>query len=276
MTKEEIQAGAESLGWYHTIDLGHGVLTKGQSNLHWKPHQLPPLRGRSVLDIGAWDGGYSFMAEKEGAASVTALDHYVWGIDWEARQAYWRECAQAGVLPDHHRDMTDFWRPDLPGRKGFDFARQALGSSVTPVVGDFATMDLDVLGEFDVVLYLGVLYHMEEPLTCLKRVRSATKQVAAVETVAIKVPGRESERLVEFHAGNDLGEDFGNWYVPSLSALEALCRAAGFSKVETIVGPPVDEAPAGGSSRLSRRLREAVRAAPPPTVHYRALVHAYV
>ena len=60
---------------------------------------------------------------------------------------------------------TRHWSPDeLPGRRGFDLARAALGSRVEEdrFVGDFLTMDLDRLGQFDVVLFTGVLYHMEE------------------------------------------------------------------------------------------------------------------
>lgn len=284
LTPQDLQARADELSWYHTIDLRDGVVTKGMSTLLWQEDQLPDPEGRTVLDIGAWDGRYSFMAERKGANRVVALDHYAWGLDFGAREAYWRECAEAGVLPDHQRDMTDFWRSDLPGRRGFDFAHEALGSSVEPVVADFMTTDLSQLGEFDVVLYLGVLYHMPEPLTALERVRAVTREVAAIETVAIQVPGREDERLIEFHAGNELGGDFGNWYVPSPAALEALCLAAGFGRVETVVGPPQVEAqPAPVAPRpFGARLREALRPPPPPvpsppaaTVHYRALVHAF-
>ena len=51
-----------------------------------------------------------------------------------------------GTLPDQSRDETDFWRPDLPGRRGFDFAKAALDSKVEPVVADFQKVDLDELG----------------------------------------------------------------------------------------------------------------------------------
>lgn len=284
LTPQDLQARADELSWYHTIDLRDGVVTKGMSTLLWREDQLPDPKGRTVLDIGAWDGRYSFMAERKGATRVVALDHYAWGLDFGAREAYWRECAEAGVLPDHQRDVTDFWRSDLPGRRGFEFAHEALASSVEPVVADFMTTDLSQLGEFDVVLYLGVLYHMPEPLTALERVRAVTREVAAIETVAIQVPGREEERLIEFHAGNELGGDFGNWYVPSPAALEAWCLAAGFRRVETVVGPPqVNAQPAPVEPRpFGVRLREALRptALPVPplpsaTVHYRALIHAF-
>ena len=102
LSPEELRARADSLAWYHQIDLGQGVTTRGQSKGPFlTAEHMPDLAGRSVLDIGAWDGYYSFLAERLGAARVMALDHYVWGVDIAARQAYWDECADQGVLPDH-------------------------------------------------------------------------------------------------------------------------------------------------------------------------------
>ena len=198
-----LQAEADSFAWYHSIDLGNGVKTKGQSVMAEMVTEdlLPDFRDRSVLDIGAWDGYYSFLAERRGAARVVALDHYAWGVDFAARTQYWNECFQQGVLPDQTRDTTDFWRAELPGRRGFDLAHRALDSRVEAVVADFTTMDVSTLGTFDVVLYLGVLYHMKEPLTCLERVRAVTRDVAIIETVAAQVPGNTGRSLLELHAG---------------------------------------------------------------------------
>jgi tRNA (mo5U34)-methyltransferase len=165
LSPDELQKRADQIWWFHHVDLGRGVVTKGDAAFTWRPEQLPTVEGRSVLDIGAWDGGYSFMAERNGASRVVALDHYAWGIDWGLRNRYWQECAEKGVLPDHGRDVTDFWSSELPGRRAFNFAHEALDSSVEAVLADFSTMDLDSLGQFDVVLYLGVLYHMPEPST---------------------------------------------------------------------------------------------------------------
>src|ERR1700727_2421153 len=69
--------------WFHTIDLGDGLLTPGNppSELLSAPGALPDVRGRSVLDIGAWDGKYSFEAERAGARRVVALDHFVWSLN---------------------------------------------------------------------------------------------------------------------------------------------------------------------------------------------------
>ena len=275
----ELQAQADAFGWYHTIDLGNGVVTKGISVQETSPGVIPDVTGKSVLDIGAWDGKFSFAAEKAGASRVVALDHYAWGVDFVARGAYWEECIRNGTLPDQSRDETDFWRPDLPGRRGFDFAKQTLDSKVEPVVGDFQKVDLDELGRFDVVLYLGVLYHMKEPLTCLERLRAVTNEVAVIETEAVHLQGLDNEVLLQFHAGSSLRTDFGNWYVPTIEALHNLCRAAGFSTVRTVVGPPPPPAPVppGRRVRLARRITGASAPVPSaPSQNYRAVVHAFV
>ncbi len=276
----ELQAQADALQWYHTIDLGHGVVTKGVGVQPTGSEILPDVSGRSVLDIGAWDGKFSFLAERGGASRVVALDHYAWGVDFLARGAYWAECIEKGVLPDQSRDETDFWRPDLPGRRGFEFAAAALGSRVEPVVADFQTVDLDGLGHFDVVLYLGVLYHMKEPFTCLERLRAVTKEVAVIETEAVHVEGLDHEALLQFHAGSSLRTDFGNWYVPTIEALHNMCRAAGFAQVRTVAGPPPPPLPEvpGRRLRLARRIGRMPPPPPPsaPSANYRAIVHAYV
>ena len=65
MNRDELQAKADALRWFQTIDLGHGVVTKGIDNSpeRLKQMALPgDLSGRSVLDIGACDGFYSFEA----------------------------------------------------------------------------------------------------------------------------------------------------------------------------------------------------------------------
>jgi tRNA (mo5U34)-methyltransferase len=278
-SSEDLQARTDELMWFHTIDLGNGVRTKGIGVQSTGAEILPEVSGRTVLDIGAWDGKFSFLAEQQGASKVIALDHYAWGVDFVARGAYWNECIEKGVFPDQTRDETDFWRPELPGRRGFEFAKEALNSSVEPLVTDFATTDLDALGQFDVVLYLGVLYHMKEPLTCLERVRSITKEVAVIETEAVHLQGMEHEALMQFHAGSTLQTDFGNWYVPTIEALHQLCRVAGFSKIETVHGPPeaLPAEPGGRRAKLQRGLDRAKGVSTsPPSQNYRAIVHAYV
>jgi len=278
-SSEDLQARTDELMWFHTIDLGNGVRTKGIGVQSTGSEILPDVKGKTVLDIGAWDGKFSFLAEQGGAKSVTALDHYAWGVDFVARGHYWSECIEKGVFPDQTRDETDFWRPELPGRRGFEFAKTTLNSAVEPLVTDFATTDLEALGQFDVVLYLGVLYHMKEPLTCLERVRATTKEVAVIETEAVHLNGLEHEAMLQFHAGSSLQTDFGNWYVPTIEALHQMCRVAGFSEIKTVHGPPeaLPPQPGGRRAKLQRGLDRARGAdTSPPSQNYRAIVHAYV
>ena len=68
------------INWFHTIDLGNGVVTPGDDNSPVKLKRLafpPDLSGKTFLDIGAWDGFFSFEAERRGAARVLATDSYV-------------------------------------------------------------------------------------------------------------------------------------------------------------------------------------------------------
>jgi tRNA (mo5U34)-methyltransferase len=228
--------------------------------------------GMAWVPIDNTNPGSSFSIrwnERDVAARVVALDHYVWGVDIAAREQYWNECRELGTLPDHGRDLTDFWCPDLPGRRGFELAKEALNSSVEPMVADFATVDLDSVGTFDVVLYLGVLYHMKEPLRCLERLRAVTREVAVIETAAICIPSAVGMPLVRFLAGSELNRDFGNWYQPNIEALEALAIAAGFSRTEVIQGPPSLEPEAA----RWRPRRDGPDTRPRD---YRAIIHAYV
>ena len=94
------------------------------------------------------------------------------------------------------------------------------------------TMDLQPLGTFDVVFFLGVLYHVEDPLASLRRVASLSNGVAIIETHAIVIPGYEHLELCEFYSSNQLSGDASNWWGPNLKALEGMCRAAGFVRVE--------------------------------------------
>ena len=231
--------------WWHSVDLGMGVVTPGLktptaharelASLH-----LPDLRGKSVLDIGAWDGFYSFAAERLGAALVVALDHHVWGLDREAKNRYKAECRNKGIPQQHPRQIPSLWKFDeLPGKRGFDLAHAALHSRVEAVVCDLMRMDAETLGQFDVVLYLGVLYHIDDPLESLRRVRRVTKGVAIIETEAIAIGGCENRPLCEFFPPSaKLSDDPTNFWAPNAAALIGLCEEAGFRSVDVLTTPP--------------------------------------
>jgi tRNA (mo5U34)-methyltransferase len=252
--------------WWHSIDLGDGVTTPGRKTPELLSEELaslrlPPLAGRTVLDIGTWDGFYAFEAERRGAARVVAIDHYVWACDWNKATEYVEQCRSAGRTPEPFENVPELWAFDtLPGRRGFDLAHESRGSGVEVVVDDFMKTDLEALGTFDVVLYLGVLYHQRHLLSALERLRRVTKGVAIIETHATFFPGFENLPLWRFVEGDELNDDHTNWWVPNIEGLCALTRSAGFRDVEVLHGPPsaFDDRPPGA-----------------PPSDYRAIVHAF-
>jgi tRNA (mo5U34)-methyltransferase len=243
--------------WWHSIDVGNGVTTPGSKTAEmlraeWAAIDLPELDDKTLLDIGGWDGYFAFEAERQGAARVAVLDHYVWSLDLPRQQAYWRACRAAGIEPEPY-ERTELWQPrELPGKAGFDTARSVLDSDVEAIVADFAHDDLGSLGTWDVVLSLGVLYHLKDPFDALRRLRGLTAELAVVETHAVEVPGQEDVPLWHFYPGAELNADSSNWWAPNMAALRATLTAAGFSRVTVKQGPP------------------------PDATDYRAVVHAHV
>jgi tRNA (mo5U34)-methyltransferase len=252
---DAVRKAAEQVVWFHSLDLGDGVVTKGVKSAERLAFELdalslPDLNGRTVLDIGAWDGYFSFACERKGAARVVALDHYAWSMDIRAQQEYIVRCAREGRQPAPFERVPEVWKPrELPGKRGFDIARQRYASAVEPVVDDFMSMDLEKLGRFDVVLYLGVLYHLQDPFQAVRRLAAVTGSIAVIETDAVRFPSLDDRPLCEFFPGDEHAGDPSNWWAPNEQAVHGMCRAAGFTRVETIVGPPL------GSDEAAMRYR---------------------
>jgi tRNA (mo5U34)-methyltransferase len=224
---QDLREQVDALRWYHTIDLGNGVVTKGIDNTPLRLARLglpASLVGRSVLDIGAWDGFFSFEAERRGASRVVACDHYSWhGLGWGTGN----------------------------GKAGFELARKALGSRVEDVDIDIMDLSPERVGTFDVVLFLGVLYHLRHPLLALERIASVTRDLLVLETVVDMVGFRRP--AMAFYPDRELNGDPTNWWGPNIAALEGMLRATGFKRVRTMT--PVPSAP----YRLARGIVHAVR-----------------
>jgi tRNA (mo5U34)-methyltransferase len=248
--------------WWHSIDLGDGVVAPGfkspaQLQAELEALALPDLTSKTVLDIGGWDGFFAFEAERRGAERVGVLDHYMWSLDVPGQQAYWRRCRERGIAPEPYHE-TEYWHPDtMPGKAGFDTARKLLASPVKDIVADFATCDLAAVGVWDVTLFLGVLYHMCDPLGALTRLAEVTGEIAIIETEAVVVPGYEHEAIWQFFPGGELNADVSNWWAPNMAALVSALKPAGFSSVEVKLGPPREQLETPGGPH-----------------HYRAVVHA--
>ena len=230
--------------WHHSIHVGDGVVTPGgktpgHHHDDIKRLQLPDLADKSVLDIGAWDGYYTFMAEGAGASRVVALDHYAWSVDYQKAADYTARQWAGGEPIRAFHTVPELWDPvGLPGKRGFDLVHRLLNSRAEVVVGDFMTLDVSALGTFDVVLFLGVIYHLEEPLRALRRVRQLTHGLAAIETEAVLLPGRPGRPLWQFVDAAQVNHDPSIWWVPTAEGLRSMCLAAGFSRAEIVTGPP--------------------------------------
>jgi tRNA (mo5U34)-methyltransferase len=207
---EQLRRDVATYDWFHTIDLGHGIVTRGGDEsprkLGWI--KLPPdLRGKSVLDIGAWDGFFSWEAERRGAASVLAVDSVAW--------------------------QEPAWGPNGYGTKrGFEIARRALNSRVEDLEIEFNRISPETVGVHDVVLLLGVLYHMKHPWLMLERAASVCRELLIVEThVDLLDFPRPAMAL---YPGAELADDASNWWGPNIRALRAMVREVGFRTVEVV------------------------------------------
>jgi tRNA (mo5U34)-methyltransferase len=247
---EDIARRVRELGdWFHNLDLG-GVRTAPDHFLgdypmvKWRrfAHAIPDdLSGKSVLDVGCNGGFYSIEMKRRGAARVV-------GIDSDERYL-----AQAR------------------------FAAEVCGADVE--LRHLDVYDVAELGTtFDVVLFMGVLYHLRHPLLALDLLRehvvgetlvfqSLLRGSPAVEPVAADYPFAEQELFLrpsfprlhfieQRYAGDPT-----NWWFPNRAGAEAMLRAAGFAIVEQ----PEDEVfvcrPVARPSAVAAALPAALRRA---------------
>jgi tRNA (mo5U34)-methyltransferase len=224
MDRETLRSEVSALRWYHTIDLGHGVVTRGVDDtpLRLARLDLPAsLAGRTVLDVGAWDGFFSFEAERRGASRVVAADYYSWhGPGWGSKA-------------------------------GFNLARGVLGSRVEDVDIDVMDLSPERVGTFDVVLLLGVLYHLQHPLLALERIAAVTHDLLIVETVVDMVGVRRP--AAAFYPDRELNGDPTNWWGPNVPAVHAWLHTVGFGDVRTAT--PMPSAPYRAARAMHHWLR---------------------
>ncbi len=203
MTVTDLERRVAAHRWYHSIDLGGGIVRPASTTRHfgWRGSTCPPrCEGITVLDVGAWDGFFSFECERRGAARVVAADYYSWhGSGWGAKA-------------------------------GFELAREALGSRVEDVDVDVMDIAPGTLGTFDLVLFLGVLYHLRHPLLAIEKIAAVTRGTLILETVVDLVGlGRPP---MAFYPERELNADPTNWWGPNQAAVMGMLKSAGFDDVQ--------------------------------------------
>lgn len=205
-TQAELARDIARYDWFHTIDFGDGVVSNGHCSAEvlrakadcyfGRPSGVPP-QGKSVLDIGCWDGYFSLEAVRRGATRVLATDHFVWHGEW--------------------------------GRGPFDLVHSRLAPELEAQDIDVYDIAPSTVGTFDIVLFTGVFYHTRHPLAALERAASVCTGTLVLETVLDATDiGRPA---MVFYPGAELKGDASNWWGPNRQCVEAMLRDAGFKRI---------------------------------------------
>ena len=203
--------------WRHRIELPDGSVTPGvqDSQAQLALLHLPgDLSGKTVLDIGCSDGFYSFECERRGAARVLAVDNYS--------------------------------SPLVDSPSGFNVAHRLLDSKVEFRQADLFSLDPERDGPFDIVLFLGVLYHLRHPLLGIERTAQLCRQRLILETrldspfglwgaLKRRLLGPDNTRAsMRFCERDEINGDPTNWWTPTAKCVQAMLRSSGFCAVEKV------------------------------------------
>ena len=170
--------------WYHRFEFAPGIVTPGMNDSQTALAQLElpaDLSGLRVLDIGARDGFFSFECERRGAAEVVPIDY-------------------------------------VPAEEtGFPVAKQILGSRLNLIHDNIYNLSPARYGRFDIVLFLGLLYHLPDPMRALDIISEMmnVNGTLYMETVVIdeQLPSEIANRaLMEFYPGSSKDNDRSNYW----------------------------------------------------------------
>ena len=215
MTRE-IQQRIDAISWYHEFSFPNGMraipttpgLQAHREFWRFSESRLDRLEftDKTVLDIGCWDGFWRFYAERRGASHVLATD-----------------------------DKSQNWA----GSAGLELARELLGSKVETRL-DVSIYDLSRLGQFDVILCMGVWYHLVDAFHAFAQVRHRCHANSVVVFEGDILYG-EAPYMMRY----DLSDPSKPIFLPSLDSLRQMWKAAYFDVVseasltETRLASPV-------------------------------------
>ncbi len=206
--------------WYHKIPLPYGIVTPGWAPIDPAMYGVPKdLHGKRVLDVGAWDGYWTFEALRRGAAQVVAID-----------------------------DFSDFIDQANPASRSawdtFDLCQQVLGYSDRVCQRqEMSVYDVSEakLGRFDVVFCFGTIYHLRYPLLAIDKLAALCDETMYVESAILDDyspyrggmgHGYPGQMVMEFYPTNEYGNNPTNYWVPSLCCLGYMLKSSGFERVE--------------------------------------------
>jgi tRNA (mo5U34)-methyltransferase len=232
-SRAELLDLAKTYFWWHAIELD-GFLTSGtRSTLIGRAFDQIDFKGKKVLDVGCWDGLWSFEAEKRGATEVYSID-YVSARGWSEQPTY--------QLAHRVLDSRARYYPNM------------------------SVYDIKRLGvvDFDIVIYSGIYYHLLDPLRAFAALRDV---MAEGGLMLIEGPVLDdSDRVfANFYCRHWLVDDATNWWVPTIPCLREWLDCTFFDIVSEIssIKDPAQPQGATASSSLSIAMRKLRRVIEP-------------
>lgn len=237
---DSLRARVEALPWYHTIDLGDGIATPGMMDTRGCVDRIPfppSLHGRRCLDVGTQNGFWAFEMERRGAAEVVGID-----LPDKADRDF------PGAARASNRDES--LEEGGIARRGFELAKEALGSGATWRGISVYDLEADEIGEFDFVFVGSLLLHLRDPVGALQSVRDVCRGELVVFDVVDPLRTLWSRRPSALLDGRRVW-----WWTPNWPALRRMIESAGF---EVSARGPLVFVP-GGEAWKRPRLRDAAR-----------------
>jgi tRNA (mo5U34)-methyltransferase len=208
--------------WYHTIELGNGVVTPGfvdhRPHLHLFP--LPAsLAGKRCLDVATADGFWAFEMERRGAAEVVATDVYS-RHDCDFPTNFWQEYFNA--MPN-----------EVKGR-AFAFAKRALRSRARRQLVNVYELSPERVGTFDFVFMSDILLHLRDPLKAVEAVWTVVRpggRIILAEPYDTELEDSGLQNITRFMVSPDTYAG-AMWWRFTTSYLKWLMLASRFVDVE--------------------------------------------
>lgn len=205
--------------WYHSIDLGHGVITPGQFDHRPFVHLygLPEdLNGKRALDVATFNGFWAFELEKRRAREVLTIDI--------------EKCSDLDLAPRVRSGLSEEELNEESG-DGFRIAKKILGSKVDRRIMSVYDLSPEAMGMFDFVFCSDLLLHLMNPMKALQRIHSVVADYALIADCFDPDLGVDDTVDQVRYAG---GRKLCVWWFFSIGALKQMILDAGFSKVETV------------------------------------------
>ncbi len=228
-TRELGHTGLEHYYWYHTIDLGNGLVTPGDYDFR---DQLPAfdfpanMSGMRALDVGSATGFFAFEFERRGAAttSVELPSLAAWDMIYSEREAI-----VADVVRHHHASSVEqAYERHLDGP--FRFCHAALKSRVRRCYCPVYDVSLEKVGEpFDLVYAGDLLLHLFSPFAALNALASVCRGTLML-TIDLPFPGADEQPVIALSNK----EEGRSWCAISRGWAECALRRLGFATVETV------------------------------------------